>query len=485
MRRRLLTLIAALVLVAPALAGGQGTTMPFVSEQFFDNNGDPCSGCLLYAYAAGTTTAQDTYLDISLTTPNQNPIELDSAGRPNTGYVYLSATSYRFVLMDASASTTYWEADNTPAVPATGLGLDVSNQIAGENIAAGEVVYMASGCCGPAAGRWFRTDAGTLFASSLATVIGVAPTAIENGAVGSIRIGGRVTSLSGLTAGLDYYVSATAGELVATAPTNARFVGRAESTSTIILNATPTVASIITQAMRVNAATPYTLTWPAAAAAGVLKSDGAGVLSIASSGTLLSKTTTYTVAVADGDDVVIAADATAGAFTVNFYTAVGNAGRKITVKKTDSSANVVTLDPNAAETVDLAATWAVAKQNEAVTVVSDNANWRLVSRAPPSWLGAEGRLTISTGTPVPIADVSASANIYYTPYTGTRIALYDGTATWNVRTFAELTISLSGCTISKPYDVFLYDNAGVVTAETLVWTNTTTRATALVRQDDV
>jgi len=116
------------------------------------------------------------------------------------------------------------------------------------------------------------------------------------------------------------------------------------------------------------------------------------------------------------------------------------------------------------------------------------------SSAAPSWTTvastsplniAEGRLTLESGVPVSTTDQSAKTSVYYTPYSGNRIALYDGSATWNVRTFSEITISLVGLTASKPYDIFAYDNAGTVTIETLVWTSGTARATALVLQDGV
>ena len=97
----------------------------------------------------------------------------------------------------------------------------------------------------------------------------------------------------------------------------------------------------------------------------------------------------------------------------------------------------------------------------------------------------EGRLTASSGVPVTIADVSGAANIYFTPYAGNRIALYDGSSAWEVKTFTEITISLSGFTAIKPYDVFAYNNSGTVAIETLIWTNNTTRATALAYQDGV
>lgn len=94
------------------------------------------------------------------------------------------------------------------------------------------------------------------------------------------------------------------------------------------------------------------------------------------------------------------------------------------------------------------------------------------------------RLTLTTAVPVTTADVTGATTVYCTPYKGNRIALYDG-ALWNIRTTAEFSLALGTLTSGKPYDVFCYDNAGVPTLEFLVWTNDTTRATALVYQDGV
>ena len=93
------------------------------------------------------------------------------------------------------------------------------------------------------------------------------------------------------------------------------------------------------------------------------------------------------------------------------------------------------------------------------------------------------RLTLTTALPVTTADVLAAITLYCTPYVGTRIALYDG-VNWNQRTSAEVSIAIPAVA-SQCYDVFGWDNAGVFTLELLAWTNDTTRATALVRQDGV
>jgi len=96
---------------------------------------------------------------------------------------------------------------------------------------------------------------------------------------------------------------------------------------------------------------------------------------------------------------------------------------------------------------------------------------------------SSGRLTVSSGVPVPTTDISTST-IYYTPYNGNVISLYDGTS-WAAYTFTERTLALGTLVSGKNYDVFMYNNAGTLTLESLVWTSDTARATALVLTDGV
>ena len=96
----------------------------------------------------------------------------------------------------------------------------------------------------------------------------------------------------------------------------------------------------------------------------------------------------------------------------------------------------------------------------------------------------EGRLTATSGVPVTVSDVNGATSIFFCPYKGNRIALYDG-VNWAAYTFTQITISLVGLTASKPYDIFAFVSGTTVTIETLVWTNTTTRATNLTTQDGV
>jgi hypothetical protein len=95
---------------------------PTPKLQFFDLNGDPLVGGLLYTYAAGTTTPLATYTDSTGNFANTNPIVLDSRGEAN---VWLGAAIYKFALY-TSAGVLIWTVDNingsTFASNATGDG---------------------------------------------------------------------------------------------------------------------------------------------------------------------------------------------------------------------------------------------------------------------------------------------------------------------------------------------------------------------------
>lgn len=83
--------------------------------QFFDDNGDPLSGGLLYVYAAGTTTPVTTYTTVLGTVNNTNPIVLDAAGRtPNEIWVN-GGVLYKFTLR-TSLGVLIGTYDNIPAI---------------------------------------------------------------------------------------------------------------------------------------------------------------------------------------------------------------------------------------------------------------------------------------------------------------------------------------------------------------------------------
>ena len=96
-----------------------------------------------------------------------------------------------------------------------------------------------------------------------------------------------------------------------------------------------------------------------------------------------------------------------------------------------------------------------------------------------------GRITLESGVPVSTSNQTSKSTIYYTPYAHDWVRLYDGTRP-KLYQFTERSLSLSGLTSGKNYDVFLYDNSGTLTLElSAAWTNDTTRADALAWQDGV
>lgn len=313
-----------------------GTLSPSPKQYVWSNTtGAPLAGGLIYTVAAGTSWpggAIATYQDVALTVPNSNPIVLNSAGYC---VIYLtSGLSYKFIVTD-SVGGAIWTQDNISAVPASSPAVDVLGT-AGENITAEDVVYLSDGSGSKSAGQWYKADADFTYASSTASAVGIALSAITASAQGSIRIGGQMPiTLTSLTPGASYYVSATAGQLTATAPSNVRFVGGADGVNSIILAPNPPVPLLL------------------------------------------------------ADNAII-----------------------------------------------------------------------------------DGRLTLTTGVPVTNTDVTGATSVFWAPYRGNRVALYNG-ATWNLRTFSQSSIAVPSTTTSM-YDIFLFDNAGVPTLElSAAWTSDT------------
>jgi hypothetical protein len=69
----------------------------------------------------------------------------------------------------------------------------------------------------------------------------------------------------------------------------------------------------------------------------------------------------------------------ASSYTINLPTAVGITGKPYKVKKADSGVGTVIIDANGTETIDGALTFVLSHQNDFVDLVSDGANWKIVS----------------------------------------------------------------------------------------------------------
>ena len=110
-----------------------------------------------------------------------------------------------------------------------GIGTDSKSMTAAEALAAGDLVYIT------AAGTVMKADANDIAKAAVGFVL----TAIGNGASGIVYFEGTITGLSGLTPGAQYFLSATAGQVVlaASLPTAAgdvaQPIGRAISATEI------------------------------------------------------------------------------------------------------------------------------------------------------------------------------------------------------------------------------------------------------------
>ena len=119
-------------------------------QQFFDNNGVPLSGGLLYTYQAGSSTPLATYTDINGSIANANPIVLNSSGRLDNEVWLTYGFNYKFVLQ-TSAATTLGTYDNLYGI------IGVAGTSTGTTIPTG-VISLWYGSIGSVPTGWYLCD---------------------------------------------------------------------------------------------------------------------------------------------------------------------------------------------------------------------------------------------------------------------------------------------------------------------------------------
>jgi len=83
---------------------------------------------------------------------------------------------------------------------------------------------------------------------------------------------------------------------------------------------------------------------------------------------------------------------------------------------------------------------------------------------------SQGRLTLESGVPISSSDQLGAGTLYYTPYNGDYIALYDtAKSRWDLRQFGERSLPLSGLTANTNYDIFAFWNGSSVELEPVAW----------------
>lgn len=287
--------------------------VPRLREQYVDGNSEVYASAKLYFYLSGTTTPTDTYSDSALTTPNTNPVVASANGL--FGNIYLDPSKTYKAVLKTSADVTVFTVD--PVSSQTGQLLSVLSKTGNYTVSVSD-----------------GDDVVIFVDATLGNVTISLYTAIGNG-------GRKVRVIK---------TDATANTVTLDALTTETINGGL----TYIVSAQYDVANIVSDNSN----------W-------VVINAGANVRKV------LSKTTTYSLVAADGDDVVVLADATSAAWTLSLYTAVGNKGRRVTVKKIDTSVNGITIDPSSTQTVDGVTTRVLARIGESLTLVSDGSNWQI------------------------------------------------------------------------------------------------------------
>ena len=98
----------------------------------------------------------------------------------------------------------------------------------------------------------------------------------------------------------------------------------------------------------------------------------------------------------------------------------------------------------------------------------------------------QGRLTLTSATPVPAANVSAATTVYYTPARGAQVPIWNGTQfvstpfTETSQLLTDTTFSPAGAVANTCYDYFAWSSSGTIrVTRGPAWTNTTTRGYTL------
>lgn len=177
-----------------------------------------------------------------------------------------------------------------------------------------------------------------------------------------------------------------------------------------------------------------------------------------------------------------------GAIAIGLTLAAISSGSSGTIRLQGQVAGLVSLTVGAPYFVGVAGALTITPPlNLRPVGIADSTSTLVLDADPGQALTANDvcdfRLTLLTGNPLPTTDFLAATTVYWSPYKGNRVALYNG-STWELVRALELSIAVPAVA-NQMYDVWVYNNAGVPTLELSAWASDVTRTTLPVAQDGV
>lgn len=97
---------------------------------------------------------------------------------------------------------------------------------------------------------------------------------------------------------------------------------------------------------------------------------------------------------------------------------------------------------------------------------------------------SNGRLTLTSGVPVLSSDVTAAATLFFTPYNGNQVLIWNGASAFVSTTFSELQLDVTALAADTVYDITI-SNPAAPQLNAVAWASAVARATALIRVNGV
>jgi hypothetical protein len=244
-------------------------------------------------------------------------------------------------------TTNFLRADGTWVAP-TGLATSITAEFtAGENLSLGDAIYISVGAAdgGRTAGRAYKLD---ITNDNRMEFVGLVQANATSGNPVTVQVSGRLSGLSGLVTGEPVYGSSSVvGGRQTSAPNTAGHwvvqLGIAASSTDIIINGAGSAA-----AAKVTAGSDFNESFTTVTGTATLASSISNVFAYANS----------------------------SAYTITLPDATANSGKRFTIKKCDTTGNIITL--SSSNGIDGGTTRTLVNPYDSITVISDGTQWFIV-----------------------------------------------------------------------------------------------------------